>query len=209
MPDSNTKKRILNASIKLFNNNGMANVKLQQIAQEIGISPGNLAYHFRNKEAIVAAINEELYQESLEILASYRVFPNLLDFEIQLNKYLNFVEKYPFYFLDVLEIERYYPTIKSKRQLQILKMINQIRQRFDYNYKRGLIHEEPHSGVYDGLTSTIWVLITSWVPQNMVRGAVSPRDFKKFKQTVWNQMYPYFTDIGRKEFERLIRPLLI
>jgi hypothetical protein len=56
MADLSTKQKILNTSIRLFNEDGMANVPLQQIAKEIGISPGNLAYHFKNKEAIIEAM---------------------------------------------------------------------------------------------------------------------------------------------------------
>ena len=93
MSDLNTKQKILQASISLFNQNGMANVRLQQIANEIGISAGNLAYHFRNKEAIIESINEELYQEANEILSTYRIFPNLIDFDNQLTKYFSFIQK--------------------------------------------------------------------------------------------------------------------
>lgn len=208
MADLNTKQKILKASIQLFNKNGMANVRLQQIANEIGISPGNLAYHFRNKEAIVEAINDNLYHEASEILSTYRIFPNLIDFDNQLTKYLSFVQKYPFYFLDLLEIERHYPEIRSKRQVHISKMISQIRKRFDFNNQRGLIVDEPRSGVYDSTANAIWILITFWVPQNIVRGVEVPIQTNQFKEMIWNQVYPYFTEKGIVEFEQLIRPLL-
>ncbi|MEM8908435.1 MAG: helix-turn-helix domain-containing protein, partial [Bacteroidota bacterium] len=38
MSDLNTKQKILRAAVQLFNDHGMANVRLQQIADEIGIS---------------------------------------------------------------------------------------------------------------------------------------------------------------------------
>ena len=208
MADLNTKQKILNASVRLFNENGMANVRLQQIAKEIGISPGNLAYHFRNKEAIIEAINDDLYREAAEVLSTYRIFPNLIDFDNQLTKYFFFIQKYPFYFLDLLEIERHYPAIRSKRQLHISKMISQIRKRFDFNYNRGLVSEEPRKGVYNGVANAIWALITFWVPQNLVRGLEKSMDVTQFKEMVWNQVYPYFTDQGIAEYEQLIRPLL-
>ncbi len=208
MADLNTKQKILNASIRLFNENGMANVRLQQIAKEIGISPGNLAYHFRNKEAIIEAINDDLYEEAAEILSTYRIYPNLMDFDNQLNKYFTFIQKYPFYFLDLVEIERHYPEIRSKRQLHISKMISQIRKRFDFNNNRGLIIDEPRPGVYNSVANAIWVLITFWGPQNLVRGKEMSMDTPQFKKMVWNQMYPYFTKDGIAEFEQLIVPLL-
>ncbi|MEM8528871.1 MAG: TetR/AcrR family transcriptional regulator, partial [Bacteroidota bacterium] len=160
----------------------MANVRLQQIAREIGISPGNLAYHFRNKEAIIKAINEDLYEEASEILSTYRIFPNLIDFDNQLTKYFAFIKKYPFYFLDLLEIERNYPNIRTKRQVHISKMLSQIRKRFDFNHQRGLIIAEPRHGVYDKVSNAIWVLITFWVPQNLLQVTESEMDVKQFKE---------------------------
>lgn len=208
MRDLNTKQKIINASISLFNTNGLANVRLQQIANEIGISPGNLAYHFRNKEAIIEAINDELYDQTAEILSTYRIFPNLMDFDHQLTKYFSFIQKYPFYFLDLLEIERHYPEVQSKRKKHITKMISQIRKRFDFNQQRGMIIDEPRPGVFDSVANAIWVLITFWVPQNVVRGETAEIGTKTFKETIWNQVYPYLTPQGVAEYNQLIRPLL-
>jgi AcrR family transcriptional regulator len=208
MADINTKQKIIQAAIRLFNEFGMANVRLQQIAQEVGISPGNLAYHFRNKEAVVEAVIDELYNEDKDILAAYRIFPNLIDFDNQLSKYYSFIEKYPFYFLDFLEIERYYPEIQQNRLTHITKMISQIRRRFDFNQQRGILAEEPKPGMYDDIAQTIWVLITFWLPQNLVRGKSNNPDASHFKEMVWNQLYPYFTKEGIAEFEQLIVPIL-
>ncbi|MBX2877258.1 MAG: TetR/AcrR family transcriptional regulator [Saprospiraceae bacterium] len=208
MADLNTKQKIIKASIRLFNENGLANVRLQQIANEIGISPGNLAYHFRNKEAIIEAVNEDLHQEAAEILSTYRIYPNLIDFDNQLSKYFSFIQKYPFYFLDMLEIQRHYPEIQSKRLPQVCKMISQIHKRFDFNQNRGLIQAEPQPGVYKSVSDAIWVLITFWVPQHLIRGTETFMDVSEFKQMIWNQIHPYFTEQGVAEFEQLIRPLL-
>jgi AcrR family transcriptional regulator len=208
MPDLNTKQRIINASIRLFNEKGLANVRLQQIADEIGISVGNLAYHYRNKEAIIEAINEDLDDEANEILSCYRMYPNLIDFDFQLSKYFSFIRKYPFYFLDILEFEHHYPEIRSKRQVHISKMINQIRKRFDYNIKRGIIKEESRDGTYDSISTAIWTLIAFWVPQKIVHGTKADLQETEFKNMIWNQFYAHFTERGQTEFEQLILPLL-
>ena len=61
-PDGNvlrtqrTVERILAASLKLFNAEGEANVTTGMIADALNMSPGNLYYHFRNKEQIVEAL---------------------------------------------------------------------------------------------------------------------------------------------------------
>jgi AcrR family transcriptional regulator len=56
-----TRDRILDAALALFNEHGAAPVSTNHIAAALGISPGNLYYHFRNKEAIVRDLFERLY----------------------------------------------------------------------------------------------------------------------------------------------------
>ncbi len=57
-----TRERILKASLAFFNERGESNVSLAQIAAALGISEGNLWYHFRTKGDLVAALFAELEQ---------------------------------------------------------------------------------------------------------------------------------------------------
>src|SRR4029077_13600880 len=57
----NTRDRILATALRLFNERGTAAVSTNHIADALGISPGNLYYHFRNKEEIIRAIFEQQF----------------------------------------------------------------------------------------------------------------------------------------------------
>jgi AcrR family transcriptional regulator len=48
--------RILEGAVELFNARGVRDVTTNHIAEHLGISPGNLYYHFANKEEIVRAL---------------------------------------------------------------------------------------------------------------------------------------------------------
>lgn len=60
-----TRDRILKAALGLFNERGEAHVSLAQIAGRLGISEGNLWYHFRTKHDLVTALFAEL-EERIE-----------------------------------------------------------------------------------------------------------------------------------------------
>lgn len=55
-PRIKTYDRIVEQSLALFNEHGERNITTNHIASHLGISPGNLYYHFRNKEEIVYQI---------------------------------------------------------------------------------------------------------------------------------------------------------
>ena len=64
-----TRSRILAASLRLFNEQGEANVTTGMIAAELGMSPGNLYYHFRNKDQIVEQLFAR-FEERIDVQPS-------------------------------------------------------------------------------------------------------------------------------------------
>ncbi|WP_274585678.1 TetR/AcrR family transcriptional regulator [Neisseria leonii] len=55
----NTYARIVEASLVLFNEEGERNISTNHIAAHLGISPGNLYYHFRNKDEIILQLHQQ------------------------------------------------------------------------------------------------------------------------------------------------------
>jgi AcrR family transcriptional regulator len=56
-----TRDWILDTAHAQFNQHGIGTVSTNHIAEAVGISPGNLYYHFRNKEEIIRALFERLF----------------------------------------------------------------------------------------------------------------------------------------------------
>lgn len=65
----NSRARILSAALALFNAHGTAQVSTNHIAQAAQVSPGNLYYHFRNKQEIIRTLCEQLFTRTGEMFA--------------------------------------------------------------------------------------------------------------------------------------------
>lgn len=202
-----TKEKILKAAVSLFNNFGLPNVGLQQIADECNISVGNLAYHFQYKEDLMRTIADHINAQILPVVGNKVRFPLLIDFDNQLSKYYALINQFAFFFLDVLELERSYPAIHQQRVQYINMMIDQIYQWISQNVEKGTFRAEIHPDQHSHMAHTIWMIISFWLTQKKVL-STKGADEEKFKIVVWNQILPNLTDIGLMEYEALILPQL-
>jgi AcrR family transcriptional regulator len=67
-PARQTRRRILDTTLALYNDLGEANVSTTLIATEVGISAGNLHYHFRKKDQLTGALLDQFVTEIEELL---------------------------------------------------------------------------------------------------------------------------------------------
>ena len=100
-----TRQRILDASLRLFNDQGEPNVTTNHIADELEISPGNLYYHFRNKDDIIEHLFQR-YEERMDsaLVAPEGRLPNLEDIWLQLHLVFECIWEYRFLYRDLVDI---------------------------------------------------------------------------------------------------------
>ena len=67
-PARQTRNRILEVTLALYNALGEPNVSTTLIATEVGISAGNLHYHFRKKDQLIGALLDQFVKEIEELL---------------------------------------------------------------------------------------------------------------------------------------------
>ncbi len=204
---SATKQKIIETAVALFNGQGLANVRLQQIAEAVGISTGNLAYHFANKEAIVQAVYGSLAEELAGALRLYSVYPNLLDFDLQVSRLFQVFRSYPFYLSDLPEIYRSYPALRESSQAFFSKLTAQLEKRVEFNVKRGIIQPEPAPQLYRKVAEAM-VLTIAFRATGRTLSGQDPEGEPGFKEALWLHLNPYLTPKGRQEYAQLIEPLL-
>ena len=58
-----TKNNILQKATELFNESGTASISMNALAEALGISAGNLQYHYKKKEDVIRDILEEMFKQ--------------------------------------------------------------------------------------------------------------------------------------------------
>lgn len=199
-----TKTNLLTAALKLFNENGMVNVRLQHIADEAGKSVGNLAYHFPNKEAIVMALYRRLETEQEELQREFRIVPLFDPIDRLLATVFSHQKRYLFFYLDTLEITRAYPMVRSAYRTYTNSEIQQWKNILQFNVSRGVLRAEPRSGFYACLAVQLWATSTGWLAQEAIRNT-STCEVKAYKDAVWNLLIPLFTRLGHQEYAQMLQ----
>ncbi len=109
----NTRKRILIASLLLFNEKGEPATTTNEIADEVDISPGNLHYHFRRKGDIVEALLAEFQADASRVLQPPEAGETSLDdFWMFLHLLLETTAAYRFLLRDMEALVQQYPRVE-------------------------------------------------------------------------------------------------
>lgn len=197
-----TRNKILIEARQLFYEKGIANVRLQQIADKTGISVGNLAYHYKSKEAIVSAVYQEVFAGLTQMLRGPLKQKDLADFNALFETIYQFVTTHRFCFNNVWEIARNYPDIQQKWETLIGKVLQQTQQRINFHVKRNVLNKEAYKGAYNQLAQHLLINFHFWIPQQLIKGKSATVGL--FKNSLWSLLYPHLTDKGIKEYNKFI-----
>jgi AcrR family transcriptional regulator len=164
-----TRERILELSLALFNERGEPNVTTNHIADELEISPGNLYYHFRNKDDIIEQLFAQ-YEERMDqaLLIPEGRLPNLEDIWMQLHMIYECIWDYRFLYRDLVDI--------LSRSRKVRLHFSRILKRATDNATevlRGLVAAgimRASADEVQALATNILVLATFWLNYSAVRG---------------------------------------
>jgi AcrR family transcriptional regulator len=164
-----TRERILELSLVLFNERGEPNVTTNHIADELEISPGNLYYHFRNKDDIIEQLFAR-YEERMDqaLLQPEGRLPNLEDIWLQLHLVYECIWDYRFLYRDLVDI--------LSRSRKVRLHFSRILRRATDNATevlRGLVSAgimRASAEEVQALATNILVIATFWLNYSSVRG---------------------------------------
>ena len=204
-----TKDRILQISLQLFNERGERTVTTNHIAAEMNISPGNLYYHFRNKQEIIKELMEQYQQETLNLLA----LPD--DRAVNANDKIRYFQvlssqmwDYRFLHRDVYHLvennddfRKIYPRFAGK----VMQQGQNIYQAF---VDAGLM--QMTSSEIEALIINLWIVLTNWTNFLYMSGHITDSNTLEEKW-VWQALRQmvflegaYLRGESRETYERLL-----
>ncbi|HUH47823.1 MAG TPA: TetR/AcrR family transcriptional regulator [Arenibacter sp.] len=199
-----TKDKILLFAVKMFNEQGVQSITSRHIAVEMGISHGNLDYHYKTKEDLLLAIYKQMRKEMSDSYLSRNTYSTALEhFHHLLIQLEAFQLKYRFFNLDVLEISRSFPKISKllTKTLELRKQ--QMDDLFQEFIKEGYLKEKKDFD-HGRLQHTIRIIITFWLSQQVVLHNFKYTENGEMTKHIWEILLPYLTESGHKEYDRLI-----
>lgn len=199
-----TKDVIIQVAMHLFNEQGVQSITSRHIAMQMGISHGNVDYHYNNKEKILLAIYKQMRNEMSISYGSRREFSTSLEHFHRLLMQLEvFQLKYRFFTMDVLEISRSFPKINKL----ITKTLELRKQQMDELFKEFILEGYLKDGKdfqYERLKHTLRIMITFWLTQQEVLHHYKFQETGEMTRHIWEILLPNLTESGSNEYNRLI-----
>lgn len=207
MAKRNTRQLIVDTALTLFNEFGAPNVSTNHIADEMDISPGNLYYHFRSREAIITDLFVRFEQSMLEaaILPDTRL-PNAEDIWFFLHLMFERQIEYRFWYRDLNELCGSYPALKKRYQALLELQQQTTQQLINHLAEAGALQANPLQRAT--LTRNILLTLNCWLGFS----AVTPDKLAQNPNlAVWqviSQVAAYLPDEERDEIEQLAKVYL-
>lgn len=161
-PRIKTRERIVQTSLELFNQLGERSVSTNHIAAHMEISPGNLYYHFPNKQAIIA----ELFSEYEALVNTFLRPPKGRPASVEDKRYylleiLDGMWRYRFLHRDLEHLLDADPELAARYRRFSQHCLIQAMAIYGGFVEAGILQMDKVE--IESLTLNTWIVLTSWV----------------------------------------------
>jgi len=193
---ADTKRKILDKALELFNERGSEKTTVRHIAAELGISHGNLCYHYPNTDEIVKALYNELVSH-LNSSISAAVEFSLVDLMQVTEKTFELFYQYRFILIEFVAIARRIHEVKTHfRELQKHRDA-EFGMMFQRLQEDGLMKPELFPGQYELLKEQMTLVGDFWMSEAEILFDGSREEKIRHYARLFNSlMVPYLTEKG-------------
>lgn len=200
----NTGQNILDKAREMFNEQGVQSTTLRQIATGLGMSQGNLNYHFKTKSELIEALYFELVAKmDVEMSAMSQGFSLLSTAFISAEKSMTIFYEYRFILRDMYSIFRENEKLKQHYvQLQELRN-KQFKLMFDTMIEQGILRKPEIPKEYERLYERMNIVGDNWINPFELFGS-SKHSIAYYNELLFEMIYPYLSESGKKEYRALV-----
>ncbi len=190
-----TRLKIIKTATRMFNEHGYNSINLFELSNKLGISRGNLTYHFSDKGSLLRAISDEMWSKIEAERSKTIQLPSFENLHNEVQLYYKFQKEYAFIFTDPNVISQ--PFIRKKFKEMTNKTIADIKAGIAFSINAGNVVEEPAPGTYNNIAFITWMLAFYWHAQKEICDIYNEVDGEKI---IWSFMLPHFTKKGKASF---------
>jgi len=200
-----TKQKILKAALALFNERGLMDTTIRNIAQELNMSSGNLNYHFRYKEEIIEDLYfelmdrvvqriDELEEEHIDLALFYKIISAV---KLCMYEY-RFLYRSLFKILsDNLKIQKHYLQMSKERSDIFITLLKHWQE-------NNIIRQPEFKDEYKRLHKRIVIIREGWINNLDLIDMSQEEGIAYFSDLIFEILYPYLTKKGKKEYHEII-----
>ncbi len=164
-----TRDRILRTSLALFNEEGEAAQSAVDIANALEMSPGNLYYHFKGKDAIIRALYDGFEHEMRIILRGTRgKITSIEDNWIYNYIILEEIFDFRFFYRNLGELLARYPDLAMRFRTLLAQKRRTITDLLHDLKKSNVLFLDPP--MQEVLTDQILSAMTFWLSMDLIEG---------------------------------------
>ena len=197
-----TPQKILDSARVLFNTKGVNNVRLQDIAKQTGISPGNLSYHYSTKKDLISAVLVMLQEATKDMRATNMHSLETEDYLGVVKNYLRFQIGHRFFYRDILDIINLVPEGKEVYEQLMNQVISFSKNGLYLAVGKGLLKPEPEDDSFHFFAKNVWAILNSWLIEREVLGKEKV-GMDEIMLAIWEYHYPYLTEKGRVLYQKV------
>lgn len=191
-----TAERILEVTLTLFNRFGEPNVSTTLISAELGISPGNLYYHYPAKDELINTLLDRYEQALNELLNVSDDVRDVEDAWFFIHTLFELIWQYRFFYRDLNDLLSKNRRLETHFQSVLKNKTRAVKALLEGMNRTGAVHIEV-CDVESTATSMV-VLLTFWLSFEYVRDprhALEPENaqaaMRRGAQQILNLLMPY------------------
>ena len=204
-----TAERILEVTLELFNRFGEPNVSTTLISAELGISPGNLYYHYPAKDELINSLFDRYERALSELLNASDGVRNVEDAWFFMHTLFELIWQYRFLYRDLNDLLSKNRRLETHFQWVLKNKTRAVKTLLDGMSRAGAMTID--SREVEATATSMVVLLTYWLsfeyvrdPRNALEPANAQSALMRGGHHVLSLLVPYLESSQRSHLQALV-----